>query len=453
MGGRPISQLNEGIRYFKECLEADPLAALRTEVAVVTYSSKTQVIHDFSTVDQFNPPTLEIADGTIMSTAMEKALEMVEGRKETYKKNAITYYRPWIWLICDGRPEHDPPGAFEESLRQNEAGREKGAGRHLRGGGRGRRHARPQQHHRPHPGPDAQGPGLQDNVRVACQIHVLHIPVPTRRSCPTQQSHGLGTSARMNTQPNWMVCEASVAGTKHLRTGTSCQDNSRTVVGDGWIVTALSDGAGSAARAKKGSDIAATMSAHNIASQLAECQGNPTRSELPGIIQAGATAALGVLKDAAKQSRLAPQKYACTLLIAVQTENLVAAGQIGDGGIVFSADGKNFRKLTTPHRGQYVNQTLFLTSRGARKKLHLTVQQEQSACLALFSDGLENLVMEGVAGEPHQPFFNTIFNWLHRQETGKENRCRTGHDAKLAQGYATQRRRHNPGADLPQRIG
>ena len=40
---------------------------------------------------------------------------MVEDRKETYRANGITYYRPWVWLICDGRPEHDSPDEWDRA--------------------------------------------------------------------------------------------------------------------------------------------------------------------------------------------------------------------------------------------------------------------------------------------------------------------------------------------------
>ena len=115
MGGEPIRQLNDGLAYFKSCIEEDTLASLRTEIAVVTYNHESQVVHNFTTLDQFNPPVLEATGGTKMAGAIEMALDLVEERKATYRANGITYYRPWVWLICDGRPEHDDHQSWENA--------------------------------------------------------------------------------------------------------------------------------------------------------------------------------------------------------------------------------------------------------------------------------------------------------------------------------------------------
>ena len=100
-----IGALNEGIQTFKSELEKDDLAALRVEVAIITFGNGVDVAQDFVTVDGFDPPTLS-ADGnsTPMSQGIETALDHIENRKQKYRDSGVGYYRPWIFMITDGEP-------------------------------------------------------------------------------------------------------------------------------------------------------------------------------------------------------------------------------------------------------------------------------------------------------------------------------------------------------------
>lgn len=103
MAGAPIASLNTGLQTFKEALSKDPLALLRVEVAIITFGP-VNVAQDFITADQFVPPTLNTTGDTPMGTAINLALDKVNDRKQVYKKNGISYYRPWVFLITDGSP-------------------------------------------------------------------------------------------------------------------------------------------------------------------------------------------------------------------------------------------------------------------------------------------------------------------------------------------------------------
>ncbi len=63
-----------------------------------------QLLVDFQTADQFEPPRLTTTGDTPMGAAITQGLDILEARKATYKHAGVTYYRPWVFLITDGSP-------------------------------------------------------------------------------------------------------------------------------------------------------------------------------------------------------------------------------------------------------------------------------------------------------------------------------------------------------------
>jgi len=118
MQGGSIEALNEGLWSFKNDLKKNSLAARRVEVGIITFDSEINLIQNFVTADQFEPPRLTANGLTNMGAGIHKALDMVQARKSEYRTNGIAYYRPWVFMITDGEPQGELDQVVEQATRR-----------------------------------------------------------------------------------------------------------------------------------------------------------------------------------------------------------------------------------------------------------------------------------------------------------------------------------------------
>lgn len=103
MSGAPIKELQNGIQQLKTELENDELAKHRIEISIITFGGNVEV-HDFKSVEYFEPPLLIANADTPMAQAILTGLEKLEYRKKEIRNNGWPLYRPWVFLITDGAP-------------------------------------------------------------------------------------------------------------------------------------------------------------------------------------------------------------------------------------------------------------------------------------------------------------------------------------------------------------
>jgi uncharacterized protein YegL len=122
MQGQPVNELNAGLATFRDELAADSLAMKRVEVAMVTFGP-VKVDMPFTSAEMFYPPTLTAQGATPMGEAIQQALSLVSARKQEYRANGISYYRPWVFLITDGGPTDSWQHAAA-AVQEGEAGKQ-----------------------------------------------------------------------------------------------------------------------------------------------------------------------------------------------------------------------------------------------------------------------------------------------------------------------------------------
>lgn len=115
MSGRPIDELNKGIKLFFRAIQEDEVARYSAEIAVVTFGDTVKQLLDFGSVEKQQVPTLCAGGYTPMGEAVNVALKLLEDRKNMYSTVGIDYYQPWMVLMTDGEPTDDIGAASQKT--------------------------------------------------------------------------------------------------------------------------------------------------------------------------------------------------------------------------------------------------------------------------------------------------------------------------------------------------
>lgn len=181
----------------------------------------------------------------------------------------------------------------------------------------------------------------------------------------------------------WMTVAAAVPGVSHEKNGESCQDAVHTIRQDGVTVLALADGAGSVRYARQGAECA-TRCACDWISRSFDALWDMEPAEIAvSVVQQ----ALERLQPLARELSAAPRDLASTLaFVAVKRERYIV-GNLGDGVIGCERRGQ-LDVLCHPRRGEFANQTYFLTSDFAARCFEIKKGDSQDVtAFSLMSDG------------------------------------------------------------------
>lgn len=115
MSGAPIAQLNAGLAQFIRDVQDDEVAAYSVELGVITAGGSVNEVLPLTAVESLEVLSPLTTGGvTPLGEAVTLALQRLNERKESYKRNGVAYYQPWLVIMSDGVPTD----AWQEAARQ-----------------------------------------------------------------------------------------------------------------------------------------------------------------------------------------------------------------------------------------------------------------------------------------------------------------------------------------------
>lgn len=109
-------QVKKGLEEMKKAIESSPQAMGRVEFCIICFNNNAKVLEPFGPMYDFEVPEIRCEGMTAMHEAVDLMMDVVEKRKAEYKDFKTPYYRPWIYLLTDGKPNDIDNGSFERLI-------------------------------------------------------------------------------------------------------------------------------------------------------------------------------------------------------------------------------------------------------------------------------------------------------------------------------------------------
>jgi hypothetical protein len=224
----------------------------------------------------------------------------------------------------------------------------------------------------------------------------------------------------------WRAKADSSVGVSHQKRGIPCQDSAHYDFVDEIVIGAVADGAGSAKWAEEGAQIAVKVATDylknwirsekkqvlKVLSRSQKDQQELFTKEFTNILGE----VLRGLEKEASRSRSQLKDYACTLLVFVAAPDWLAAMQLGDGFIVIKPRNREYQLLFQPDKGEFANQTTFVTSSNSHRDMKVRISQEPQEFICASTDGLERVAIFFSNWTPSPNFFDPFREYISSQK-------------------------------------
>jgi hypothetical protein len=231
-------------------------------------------------------------------------------------------------------------------------------------------------------------------------------------------------------------------GASHETSGLPCQD-AHVVhqLPGGWLLIAVADGAGSAAHADLGAHTACRAACAQLMGDGLDQTAEPPAVDDALVFAMGAAA--DALRRVAEQQGLLPRDLACTLILVLAGPTGTAVAHLGDGAVVAKRHDVT-GVLSWPQQGAYANETDFLTDDNGLARVRYAGDLPAVDALAVFTDGLQHLLLDYATQTAHLPFFDRMLTGLSDQPMGNSD----PRDAALARYLSSDALRNRADDDL-----
>lgn len=226
---------------------------------------------------------------------------------------------------------------------------------------------------------------------------------------------------------NCNVYGVSFLGRQHCEKNEHCQDfHHFTDLGKDWHLYVVSDGAGSAKASHRGAKINCEITSH-LLQKLIDKLGWKNNLSLPSETewQMEFWAICRMVRNFVMEKvesldePLEPKDFNATLLVLIVTPKGMLVGHIGDGRIGYKSQSEEWLSLITPHKGEEVNQTIFVMNPWDKVRVpalkmsgvfvpETKVVLERPQCVALLSDGCENFSWNCLQMDPDIGLYRDI---------------------------------------------
>lgn len=198
---------------------------------------------------------------------------------------------------------------------------------------------------------------------------------------------------------SWTFGHAAVVGSGKAR----CGDSIAVRLKNDRLIAVVTDGAGSAARGEDGAELVGALVADGILAG--------------GAIVDVVRAARLELEQLAAKDGVSVSDFATTLLGIDLGPEGGQLFQLGDGAIVVAHETR-YEVPIPPGRGEFANTTWFVTMPNSESLVRtMTIRRPDG--IVMFSDGLQDLVLDFATGVPHAPFFHRVFAVLGADGVGR----------------------------------